>query len=277
MTININNTVEKLYIVNSNNFIYRSCIGPIRVLYKVARTIVIGFMILTLISIISNRFKTHRPTKDCKELHAIFKKTNCNFQDITKISPKRYLKIYNRASDYWKDILESCCEKGINGNMFLYDKEGYSAYAKAIALYGDKEHPIRIMCQRYRDMIYLDSTDEIFTSVKPLGISIHDMRFEAVVIDKKIFDKAMSIKAGLRYGNTGHCYIIYQKDLPEVVKQIEEDKLKFIEEQKRQFGNNKEIDLSNFQYSILGNVESMVYLACNKRFLSKYIDISQES
>lgn len=231
--------------------------------------------------------KISNAISDNNEIKDICKSHNYDPKELLKMPKGRFNTLASICHIKYGIYLDQYCKLGNNGNAFFYGKAGRKMYTKANELENLDKPENPFFGVSYQNILYFDSKDPMFSDLRNMGkrikltnnISASLIRKRDVFnfLSKKAYDiyhegsKFLSLRTEefdrmvLRVDLAKEEYI--QKESSRIKKEAEEEGLDISEEE-----ITNKIDLSKFDYTVIGKAETGAYVACKGDSMAAFLD-----
>lgn len=202
-----------------------------------------------------------------EELKSICNRTKCTPEDVVKITYEEYENMYIPSFVNSKVNLNHFSKMLPSGNVFFVFRKGVEAFAKAYALYGDKEHPLFDKDKKISDLIYIDfSIDSMPENLKSIGHNISKISSEAFIFDKQEFVNWIRETKEFINDNDSQIAIVNTSQFENLINNIDTAQFKFMSENIDNYADDAEFKC----YKKIGTSGNNVFLSCKKGTLEKY-------
>lgn len=217
-----------------------------------------------------------RKISEMRELRYIYKECDCGPKDIIKLSLNEFREASGFLFRKYNFSLFDNCKIGTKKNMFLTTREGREMYSKAISI----KNPGPFFGKEYSSILYFDSNDEIYNSIRKEGSPLmFSPEFNAVIMDKTDFMNFLMEKAKSKYTNKPSFTAIPEEAYKAMRSNLDTARSEYLSTTVQQLKAKGtivygDLDTSQFDncYTVVGKAGGDVYVVHEKDALDPYIE-----
>lgn len=198
-----------------------------------------------------------------KEELEVCKKFKCNPKDLVRVPKKKFDSMIECSliDTFGRRNLKNFSTPAANGDRFFATELGIELYTKIITSSGyvaDHE----LSKEEFANLVYVSPNNKLFDDIKESGYPAPGLKNGSILLKYPKFLDFLRDAAKVSGPNPRVSFLYSDTGAFEEFEEgIRKDKKKFIEEQSKLLKDNETVNTENFDYHVIGEFESRIYIS----------------